>query len=123
MNIFIYPYIIWILSTKQIAMTHKLSKGTNLALYRWGHYRFRSLLISKGAKRGCSVLVGTEEYTSMTCGRCFALKDIGREEVYNCENCGAQMGRDDNAARNILMLNWNKAQLSTGLPSTLRPLS
>lgn len=105
-------------STKQMTMKHQLSKTTNRQMYRWGHYRFRTLLIAKGVKYGCKVMVGTEQYTSVTCGRCFNVKrDLGGNKVYCCNKCNAIFDRDLNAARNILMLNWNRFQFQTGLPS------
>lgn len=110
-------------SAKRCAAGKKLSKETNLAMYRWGHYRFRTLLISKGAKYGTKIMVGTEEYTSITCGNCFNVKyDLGKARKYHCNNCDAHLGRDDNAARNILMLNWDRFNIQAGLPSTHRPL-
>lgn len=92
----------------------RLSSATNRKLYRWGHYAFRSLLITKGVKHGCKVFVGTEEYTSKTCGNCFNIDwGLKGNKVYSCSECGLVFDRDINAARNILMLNWNRFQYST----------
>jgi transposase len=54
----------------------------------------------------CKVILVTEEYTTMTCGKCgFLKKNIGKNKVYNCDKCNSIFDRDFNAARNILIKN------------------
>jgi hypothetical protein len=108
-------------STQQMCDKHKkdptkprrkINKRTAFIMARWSHYAFRERLIAKGKVEGCNVVVGTEEYTSKTCSACFNVKDnLGRAIKYNCLNCGAKMHRDVNAARNILVRNWEQARL------------
>jgi transposase len=98
-----------------------LGKDTVRRLIRLSHYKFRERLISKAGKR---VVVGTEEWTSKRCGNCFNIHyDLGASKVFECPHCGVVMGRDDNAARNIMLLNWERATLQMhvgcSLPSDL----
>lgn len=84
-----------------------ISKGTSRRLLRWSHYKFRQLLL---AKCGTRVIVGTEEYTSKTCGNCFNIHwKLGDSKVFKCPTCKFSIHRDLNAARNIMLLNWAKA--------------
>jgi IS605 OrfB family transposase len=72
----------------------------------WSHYKFRQLLIGKGQVTGTKIIVGTEEYTSMTCGNCFSVnKSLGSKKKWKCEVCEIEHHRDVNAARNILINN------------------
>ena len=112
-----------------------ISKDTTRCMIRWGHFKFRELLKAKGEQMGTKIIVGTEEYTSKTCTNCMYVKDYlaKTERQYDCTNCGVSIHRDINAARNILMLNWNKtgstlgkrvlklrrAQTRLGLPTSL----
>jgi putative transposase len=84
----------------------KIGPKTSKSMICWSHYKFRQLLINKGEVTGSKVVVGTEEYTSKTCGRCGNEKmNLGSDKVYNCDSCGISIHRDVNAARNILILN------------------
>lgn len=95
----------------------KIGKTTARKLLRWSHYKFRELLKTKGEITGTNIIVGTEEYTSKTCGHCmFVNQKLQGERKVKCPNCGIKMHRDINAARNILMHNWFLAQLN------IRPL-
>ena len=112
-----------------------ISKDTTRCMIRWGHFRFRELLKAKGEQTGTRIIVGTEEYTSKTCTNCMYVKEhlAKTDRQYDCSNCGVSIHRDINAARNILMLNWNKtgstlgkrvlklrrAQTYPGLPTSL----
>ena len=59
----------------------------------WSHYKFRELLKNKGEMTGTKVIVGTEEYTSKTCGKCMYVNG------------------DLKGARNILMHNWERGKM------------
>ena len=68
------------------------------------HYAFRMYLASKVIMCGKELAIVTEEYTTQCCGRCGRLKkNLGGSKVYNCQECGFRCGRDENAARNILL--------------------
>jgi hypothetical protein len=90
----------------------KIGKATTRRLIRMSHYLFRMRLIAKGGER---IVVGTEEWTSKTCGNCFNVHmDLGVSKVFECPSCGLVGGRDDMAARNIMLLNWDLANLYMG---------
>ena len=85
-----------------------IGKTTVRKMMHWSHYSFRELLINKGAVTGTNVIVGTEEYTSKTCGNCFFVNEkVGRDKL-SCSQCKITIHRDVNAARNIMLLNWKK---------------
>lgn len=85
-----------------------LNKTAARRMLNWSHYKFRSLLISKGEQVGTNVIEATEHWTSKVCTRClFVNKDLGSNEVYNCPNCELSIARDVNGARNILIKNWH----------------
>ncbi|MGL4333443.1 MAG: RNA-guided endonuclease InsQ/TnpB family protein [Lactococcus garvieae] len=58
------------------------------------------------------VKVGRFEPTSKTCSLCGSVKKtlLLSERIYDCENCGISIDRDENAAINILALGVNSAQ-------------
>jgi transposase len=78
----------------------------------WSHYAFRQHLLFKARSMPhCRVVICTEEYTTMTCGRCWTENDhVGGDEIFRCvnEQClidgrRVRMDRDVQAARNILI--------------------
>lgn len=82
-------------------MDSRISKRMLLA---YKQYQFKTRLQQKCAQRGNRLILCTEEYTSKTCGRCGVIKtDLRREETYECGECGLQIDRDINGARNILI--------------------
>jgi putative transposase len=90
----------------------KIGKETTRRMINWGHFQFRQLLITKGEATGTNIYVGTEEYTSKTCGNCFWINSkLQGERELQCENCNLVFHRDINAARNIMILNWDKSVL------------
>ena len=90
----------------------KIGKETTRKMINWGHFQFRQLLIAKGKTTGTNVYVGTEEYTSKTCGNCFWINTkLQGERELKCENCNLIFHRDINAARNIMILNCKKFEL------------
>lgn len=96
--------------------SRKISENTVKAFGIWSHYNFRLTLTTKEKNRKTNVLVGTEEYTTQTCGHCFEKHPgIGKNKTFICPNPDCGLGypidRDENAARNILFLNWNEAKL------------
>jgi IS605 OrfB family transposase len=87
----------------------KVGKKTSRRMIRWGHYRFRELLKAKGATEGTRVVVGSEEWTSKTCGECGWINEkLKGEKELECEKCRKKVHRDVNGARNIMIINWNK---------------
>lgn len=90
----------------------KISRDVSRRLIKWFHYSFRELLRAKGGSR---IVVGTEEWTSKTCGNCFNINTkLGSSRIFHCPNaqCGLIGHRDLLAARNIMIRNWKLANLN-----------
>ena len=82
----------------------KINKYNVRALLQLAHYKFRETLKFQCKKKGRTLHVVTEEFTSMTCGRCGNLhKNLGSSKIYNCNNCGLVIDRDLNGSRNICL--------------------
>jgi putative transposase len=87
----------------------KLTNKAARAMVTWSHYRFRQRLLWKSRTTGCKVVVCGEAYTSKTCGRCGWLHDkLGGSKVFKCGQCGLEVDRDANGARNILLKNASR---------------
>ena len=73
----------------------------------WSHFQFRQFLLYKIREYlWCQVIVYTEEYTctSKTCGCCGHIhRKLGGSKVFRCPSCAAELDRDINSARNILL--------------------
>jgi transposase len=85
-----------------------ISSPAARSLLTWSHYKFRQRLLSKAREYPhCRVIVCDEQYTTQTCSQCFRLNPgVGSSKQFRCSGgCGARMGRDANAAKNIL-LRW-----------------
>ena len=67
------------------------------------HYKFRERLIYKAKCCDKVVILVNAYLTTKTCSNCGNVKDIGKSEIYNCDKCKSSLGRDFNAAKNILM--------------------
>ena len=87
-------------------------KGLNRNLLQMKHFLFRQRLEQKCLMRKCTMTICTEEYTTMTCGRCGSLKKVGSLDVYSCPNCKLVVDRDVNGARNILIKVLNESQMN-----------
>lgn len=90
--------------TQQMAKRkgRKINKTAVRMMLRLAHYRFRCRLQHVANKLGSRVVVGTEEYTSKTCGHCGVVhKDLGSAKVFKCPVCDIRLDRDLNGARNI----------------------
>lgn len=88
--------------------TTVLSKSTRELFRFLSHYKFRNRLIYKAKYAAKLVLDCNESQTTMCCSRCGYLKrDVGSSEIYNCNRCSLQIGRDQNSAKDIfLKLFW-----------------
>ena len=84
--------------------TTVLADSTRRLFNFLSHYKFRQRLIYKAKYAGKMVLDCNESQTTMCCSRCgFLKRDVGRSEVYNCNRCGLQIGRDENSAKDIFL--------------------
>ena len=66
-------------------------------------YKFKQRLLFKSIERGKKVFEVKEHYTTQTCSFCGSMYKPGLSRVYECKNCEKNIGRDVNAAKNILM--------------------
>jgi putative transposase len=66
-------------------------------------YKFKQRLLFKSIERGKNVFEVKEHYTTQTCSFCGSMYRPGLSRVYECKNCEKHIGRDVNAAKNILM--------------------
>lgn len=80
----------------------RIRSKTARAMLNWSHYRFRQRLVHKSRLTNTHVVVCDEVYTSKTCGGCGHIHSTS-SKWYKCTQCGFQMDRDYNGARNILL--------------------
>ena len=66
-------------------------------------YKFKQRLLFKSIEREKKVYEVKEHYTTQTCSFCGSMYKPGLSRVYHCRNCEKIIGRDVNAAKNILM--------------------
>lgn len=83
----------------------KIGSRTVRSMHTWAHYRFRMRLLSKAREfPSCTVVLCNEAYTSKTCGACgFLHEHLGGSRMFSCPCCKAEMDRDANGARNVLL--------------------
>ena len=65
--------------------------------------KFKERLLYKATEKGKKVFEVKEHYTTQTCSFCGTNNKPGCSEIYNCNECKRVIGRDVNAAKNILM--------------------
>ncbi len=83
----------------------KYQKSLNHGVHNTGHLgRFIELLTYKGQKLGKRVIIIDERDTTKTCFVCGHKKEILplSERIFQCENCGTILDRDQNSAVNIM---------------------
>lgn len=89
------------LAVNQMVHNHCLAKSIMDAAWS----QFRSLLAYKAAWAGRQYVEVNPAYTSQNCSRCGHRKRMPLEQrIYICDCCGLSLGRDHNAALNILGL-------------------
>jgi putative transposase len=66
-------------------------------------FKFKQRLLFKSIEKGKKVFEVKEQYTTQTCSFCGSMYKPGLSRVYKCKNCEKYIGRDVNAAKNILM--------------------
>lgn len=79
----------------------------------WG--RFLTILSSKAAEAGCTVIAVSPRGTTQMCSACGALPEVSKTlkvRVHRCERCGYIADRDLNAALNILRLGLSRQALT-----------
>ena len=98
----------------------KIRSKTARSLMSLRHYAFRQHMTQKAETRGKKLVIVDESLTSKTCGKCGRIdwKLKGAEE-YKCPSCSYECGRDENAARNILLKNFRLKESSSTRRRTL----
>ena len=66
-------------------------------------YKFKQRLLFKAKEYNKKVYLVNERYTTQTCSYCGDHHKVGALKVYTCMKCKRKIGRDVNAAKNILM--------------------
>ena len=85
-------------------LNRRLQTKTVRAMLGMGHYAFRQRLCQVAERRGCTVALCTEEYTSKTCSCCGWLHpSLGGSKVFKCRECGSVVDRDLQGAFNIYL--------------------
>ena len=76
-----------------------LNRGMNNLKF----YKFKERLLHKAKEHGKNVIMVHEANTTKTCSFCGQMNNVGTSKVYSCSSCNRKVGRDVNAAKNILM--------------------
>ena len=68
------------------------------------HGFFIERLKFKISQSNNKLIIANESYTSKMCGNCWVLNnELGSAKIFKCTNCGVEIDRDVNGARNILI--------------------
>lgn len=70
-------------------------------LHRWAYRDLCDKLEYKAEAEGVPLEYVDPRSTSKTCSRCGQENEVGREKQYACAECGIELNRDLNAARNV----------------------
>jgi len=88
--------------TSGMQESYKLQSLTKRMMSSLRHFDFQNKLRCLCDKYCKKLYLVSEEYTSKTCGFCGKLNEVGSSKEYKC-NCGIDIDRDINGARNILI--------------------
>jgi putative transposase len=88
--------------------SHGIVKGgknrtLNTALNNLKFFQFKQKLAFKAVEKRKLVYMTKEHFTTKTCSTCGIRNDPGAAKVFYCGVCEKTVGRDVNAAKNILM--------------------
>ena len=85
-------------------------RSLNKSIMDSGWTAFRMMLHNKAVEAGCEVVDVNPAYTSQTCSGCGNVekKELS-ERQHKCNVCGLDIGRDLNAARNILRVGMDSS--------------
>lgn len=96
----------------------KLNKKSKRKLSSYRHCSFVNRLLEKTREyKNCNVIEVNEAFTSKTCSNCGYQDDfLNNKNVYNCRQCNVKIGRDTNAAKNVMLRYFTKrAKVSFGV--------
>ena len=82
---------------------HKKYRHINRAFNDLKFYIFKNRLLYKATTKNKYVFCVNEGFTTQTCSSCGYNHKPKASEIYKCTNCNKCVGRDINAAKNILM--------------------
>lgn len=90
-------------------MVGRLTNKVSRQMCTLSFYKFKQKLMSKAEETGIKINSLSEPFTSKTCGKCGNIKyNLGNADIYNCDKCGLEIGRDINGARCILLRNLHR---------------
>lgn len=95
-----------------------LCSGVKDMINLGAHCKFHKYISFQGKS---SIVKVDERYTTKTCAKCMAQKEMKELEVYDCSKCGYSADRDVNSAINILVKNIGELACSR-LQSNLPPV-
>jgi len=84
----------------------RIGRNTARQLQTWAHYRFLQCLLYTAKRKGTTVTIVSEAYTTQCCPCCGTLhKKIGGAKVFRCPNadCRHAADRDTHGAMNIFL--------------------
>ena len=90
--------------TKSIVKGQMLDKITKRIAYKISLFIFRQRLKYKCDTYNILYKDINEAYTTKTCSNCSTINNVGLSRTYKCLKCNILLGRDINAARNIMLL-------------------
>jgi putative transposase len=79
----------------------KASKTLREMLHRWRYRDLADKIEYKAEAEGIPIYYVDPRKTSKICSNCGSKNDIESSKQYKCSNCGIELNRDLNAARNI----------------------
>ena len=93
----------------------KINRKTTRNMLSLSHFAFQTKLKYMCSLLGNNLYIVGEEYTTQTCGGCGERKKMGGSKHYKCKNCGFELDRDYNGARNIVMKHIDSDSIQTHL--------
>lgn len=82
---------------------HGKNHTLNTKMNNLKFFKFKQRLLFKATERNKKVYLVHEAHTSQTCCMCGSINNPGDSKIYSCTTCDKKIGRDVNAAKNILM--------------------
>ena len=79
------------------------NRTLNTSMNNLKFFKFKERLIFKSVEMGKQIFETKEHFTTQTCSFCGNVYKPGLSRVYKCSSCMRNIGRDVNAAKNILM--------------------
>ena len=94
------------------------NKHLSLSSHDAGLGLFTQLLAYKVEETGCQLVAVNPAYTSQVCSNCESIVEKSLSvRVHRCPDCGLELDRDVNAARNVLLKAFKTLGLSVQDPT------